>query len=238
MDLTEKPQENQGHEQDHVGPPDVMADEIKGVDKSVEGKEGKNGDPHSTSLERTNSLGSKADVSPAKSSSDGYVAVTVVQVLGILIEEETQKHNASRVSEALRDLADLLYCDGDMKKVAKNIQEAQSQGAHISLIRAMYKFVADEDVQVYGCRCINALFYSKGFYNVVTENICSQIVQSHGMELTKCVATAAKTFPDCPRVQQACYGALINLLARDDFPFWRGPNAIPSDKGMYTQLSF
>jgi len=209
MDLTEKLQENQGHEQDHVGPPDVMADKIKGVDKSTEGK---NGDPHSPSLEGTNILGSKADVSPAKSSPDGYVAVTVVQVLGILIEEETKKHDARRVSEALRDLADFLYCDGDMKKADKNKQEAQSQGACTLLIQAMNTFEADKDVQVYGCRCIGALFYSH--YGIqVAENICLQIFQSRGIELTECIAMAAKNFPGCPRAQTACYGALINLLA-------------------------
>ena len=160
---------------------------------------------------------------------------SVVEVLGILSEEEIQKHDASRVADALFELFGLLYCDGDEEKADKNKQEAHSQGAHASILRAMAKFETDEDVQTYGCRCITAFFYSKGVLLgslEVAENIRLQIVQ--------CIAKAAENFPGCPRVQRACYGALINLLARTKIPFLfgRGPDASPSDEGMYTQLSF
>jgi len=157
----------------------------------------------------------------------------VLEVLGILSEEEIQKHDASRVADALFELFGLLYCDGEEEKTEKNKQEAHRQGAHASIIRAMAQFETDEDVQTYGCRCITALFYSKGGLPgslKVAENIRLQIVQ--------CIAKAAENFPGRPRVQQACYGSLINLLARDDFPFGRFPGVSPSHKGMYTQLSF
>lgn len=185
------------------------------------------------SLEGSESVGSKADAS-----SGCYVTVSILEVLGILIEENIEKHDASRVAEALRDLFHLLYCDRDGEKADKNKREAQSHGAHASVLQPMAKFETDEAVQVQGCRCISALFYSNG-WSICNEKICLQIVQSHGMALVECLAMAAKNFPGCPRLQDVCYAALVNLFASNT-PCFGTPkqDASPLDEGTKSTFLF
>jgi hypothetical protein len=197
MEPIKKTKEKHGHDD----PPDVMANEVEGVED---------------------------DVSAVNGSSD---SVSILKVLGILNEEEdVEKHDASRVAQALRDLFHLLYCDGDGEKADKNKREAQSHGAHASIIQAMAKFETDGEVQLQGCRCISALFYANKGWSI---DHCLQIFESHGMALVERIATAAKNFPDSPRVQELCYAALVNLFASSTPTRFRSPQQVasPVDEG-------
>ena len=135
---------------------------------------------------------------------------SVFQALKILIDEKVQMEDASQVVKALKDLAFLLYCDGDSQKAAKNKQDAQSQAAHVSVIEAMARFESNEDVHVYGCRFFTGLFYSKGWG--ITDDIRLETLNYSKMKLINCIAKAVANFRTSPRVQQACMGALINIL--------------------------